>query len=94
MPAKPEYRSFTHEAAARVAKEFGVAEHAKVIFATVTRATDAYKRFRLRPDYNRVRNALEALAKPLRQATHAATKHQTTLEQALYGTLLRRWVSF
>jgi len=53
MPAKPEYRFLAHKAAARDAKEFGVAEHAKVIFTTVTRATDAYKRFRLRPDYNR-----------------------------------------
>jgi hypothetical protein len=91
MPVTPEYRSLTREAAARVAKEFGVAEHAEVIFTTVTRATDAYKRFRLRPDYSRARNALEALAKPLRQVTRAATKYKATPAQALYGTLLRRW---
>jgi hypothetical protein len=66
-------------------------EHAKVIFSTVTRAIDTHKRFRLRPDYYRVRSALEKLAKPLQQATRAATSYQTTLAQALYGTLLRRW---
>lgn len=90
MPARPEYRSFTQEAATRVAKEFEVAEHAEVIFSTVKRATDAHKHFRIRPDYNRNRHALEALAKSLHQATHVVTKYQTTLAQALYGTLSRR----
>jgi hypothetical protein len=90
MIAKPVYRPFTREAATRVAKEFGVGEHVDVIFKTVAGATDAYKRFRLRPNYDQVRNALEGLAKPLRQTTRAATKYQNTLAQALYGTLLRR----
>lgn len=89
--ANREYRSFTRKAATRVAKDFDVAKYAEVIFSTVVRATDAHERFRLRPDYYRVRNALEALATPLRKATRAATKYQDTLAQALFGTLLRRW---
>ena len=90
MPRRPEYRSLTRKAAARVAKEFDVTEHAEVIFTTVSRAIDAHARFRNRPDYWRVRNALEELVKPLRQARLVATKYQTTFAQALFDTLLRR----
>jgi hypothetical protein len=91
IPAKPEYCSLTREAATQIAKEFAVVEHAEAIFSTVTRAEDAYRRFRLRPNYYQVRDALENLAKPLRQVTRAATQYQDTLAQALFDTLLRRW---
>jgi hypothetical protein len=91
VPRKSEYRPFTQAAAAQIAKEFDVTEHAGVIFKRVTGAANAYKRFRSRPNYQQVRNALEELAKPLRQATRAATKYRATLAKALHGTLLRRW---
>jgi hypothetical protein len=91
VPRKPEYRPLTREAAAQIAQDFGVSEHADVIFTRVTGATDAQKRFLIRPNADQVRNALEELAKPLRRATRAATKHQTTLAKALYVTLLKSW---
>jgi hypothetical protein len=91
MPAKPEYQLLEREAATRVAKEFNVAEHAEVIFSTVMQAIDTHKRFRLRPDYYRVRTALEELEKPLRQATRAVSTYQESLAYALFDTLLRRW---
>ena len=52
-----EYRPLTEEAAARVAKQFGIADHAGALFKLVTDATDSYEKYRLMPDLQQTKDA-------------------------------------
>jgi hypothetical protein len=89
MPRTPEYRPFKPEAAARIAKKFGVIEHEDVIYKRVAHATETYARYRNLPDYNHTKDALEKLERSLREIAKLVAKHKRTLKQPLFGTLLR-----
>jgi hypothetical protein len=77
------------EAAARIAEEFKVIDHTDVIFKNVAQATETYKRYRKLPDYHQTKDALEKFEKSLREVAKLGAKHKRTLEQPLFGTLLR-----
>ena len=87
---KREYRPFTREAAARVAKEFGLAGNEHVLLKIITRATQSYERYRLMPDYHQRKDGLQKLSKAVRDVAMVAAKHQRELELPLHATLLRR----
>ncbi len=85
-----EYRPFTPEAAARVAKQFGIVDYEGALFQLVTGATDSYEKYRLMPDLQQRKSALEKLSTALGDLVSVAAKHQRELEPSLWLTLLPR----
>lgn len=89
-PRKREYCPFTREAAARVAKEFGIEEGQETLFKLVTGMSETYERYRLMPDYQQRKDALKKLRKAVHEVARVAAKHQRALEFPLEMTLLPR----
>ncbi len=84
------YLQFTREAAARVARQFEIADQANALFKLVTVTTENYERYRQMPDYHQRKDALQRLRSAVSEAAAVVCKYERALELSLHDTLLRR----
>jgi len=84
-----EYRPFTREGAARVAKAFEISEQREVLFDIVTAMTQNYERFKLRPDGHQMKQALSKLAAAIDNAASITRRHSRQLRSPLESSPLR-----
>jgi hypothetical protein len=85
---KREYRPFTRAAAVRVCKAVGIRGKEDVLFKLVSGMTETYERFRLTPDHQQRKQALEELHKAIWEVARVAARHERALENRLEITLL------
>ena len=76
-----EYRPFTKVTAASVAKKFKIQGKEEILFDLVTRATQHYEQFLLKPDYQQQKSARSKLNTALGKTVMVIEKNRRALEQ-------------
>ena len=85
-----EYRPFTEEGSARVAKAFGIFDWRDVLFKIVSGMTKSYERYLLLPDDQQMKDALSKLSAAIGEAASITRLNGRPLQPPLEGSLLRR----
>ena len=84
-----EYRPFTKEGAARVAKEFEISEQRDVLFNIVGAMTQSYERYKQLPDHRQMKDALSDLSAAIAEVASIARQYDRQLRPPLEGSVLR-----